>query len=88
MYVYPQHKDSDGNWTCDFGYGGLTLRDHFASLALPAIIARIPLMKTQDENRALPGLPLIPETQGDEIKRAVVNLAYDYADLMMARREQ
>ncbi len=38
MYVYPQHKDADGKWSCDYGYGGLMLRDYFAAQALIGLI--------------------------------------------------
>lgn len=68
--------------------GGMSLRDYFAGQALPAIIARVPLMTTKDKLNALPDAPRLNEDQGDSIRIACVKLAYDYADLMINRKER
>lgn len=68
---------------------GMSLRDYFAAKALPAIIARIPLQRTQDTGGdRFPELTEMSPARAKELRNAAVALAYEYADTMLAARQQ
>ena len=56
------------------GSPGMTLRDYFASKAMGAYVSR--------------GPPLSQVSESDIWRRAVVQSAYEFADAMLAAREQ
>ena len=68
--AYPTTPDNGVN----SGEPGMTLRDHFAGLALPALLEQVPTLTKKD--------------LGDKtIEEAVAIAAYHYADAMLEARK-
>ena len=67
------HEDQPGNFD-NIPQEGMSLRDWFAGMALPALIAKIPIDK------------LVSAREADRACDAVVSGAYQTADAMLAER--
>ena len=66
--------------------GGMSLRDYFAGQALPAIIAKIPLVKDADPHNVFPEVPSVTVEAGQEIRAGAAVLAYRYAAALLFER--
>jgi hypothetical protein len=81
------NKDGDfGDFTFTPLQQSIELRDYFAGQALPAVIAKVPLLKFADPRELCPDAPRVSAAIGDEVAQAVAELAYRYADFMLAAR--
>lgn len=75
--AYPVPKDT---WA--EGYPpGITIREHYAGLALQAVIAAL----VKDENMAAVGMAA--ERKGITVKLQIAHVAFEYADAMIAAGE-
>jgi len=78
----------------DRGYpaeSGMTLRDYFAAHAMAATLQRLgPIVKVVDTGSLalMPDHPAVTEEDGRQIRRALAELAYEYADAMLIEREK
>lgn len=70
---------------------GMSLRDYFAAQAMAATIQRLgPIVKVVDTGSLtlMPDNPAVSEEDGRQIRRALADVAYAYADAMLAEREK
>jgi hypothetical protein len=58
-------------------------RHSIAVEAMKAIIGKVPFLKDRDPDNVMPDVPLVTLEQGVEIREAVAELAYRYADAML-----
>lgn len=77
---------------------GMTLRDYFAAKAMQASIARLgPIVKVErtgtfclgeDAYEVLPQNPAVSEEAGRQIRNALAEMSYQYADAMLKERSK
>jgi hypothetical protein len=47
--AFPQPSNSENQFACHFGYGGMTIREHFASLAMQGILSNSDISMTPED---------------------------------------
>ena len=68
---------------------GMSFRDYFAAQAMGAMIQRLgPIMKINGTGgQIMPDSPAVTEDDGRQIRAAVAEVAYRYADAMLTARD-
>ena len=67
---------------------GMSLRDHFAGLAMQVIISKMPALRDGGPDDILADVEEVSLDAIDRIREATANSAYRMADFMLKAREQ
>jgi hypothetical protein len=73
MFEHPAHSKLENS--AEYGYGGMTLRDYFAAVALGAIVSQAAIVTSK-------------ATGGSATASEIANGAYELADAMLAERQK
>lgn len=81
--AFPQPYEERFDYT---GQGGMSLRDYFAGQAMAAYVSKLPIARQENTPAVVPTPLTMSEQAGDAVIKAVADVAYRYADAMIAER--